>query len=200
MPKVCDAMITICLDARTISGVYLPPSLSLATVEEVLQRASMSDVVLGDINVRFATRGGGGSPKDRARVVVDWAQAAGLLHLQPQGGRSNWPVAFHGAELTVDHCFIRPSQISRALYLLLTRRLRLRTDHTYLLLVCLGDVHWEQQSTSGPLRFGIWKLLQPAVVERLQERWAQEEASSQGLWQMWRTDIDRFDSALVTLC
>lgn len=45
--------LTTFTDRGAFSGVYLPPSLPKASVATLLDSLSSSDVVLGDVNVRF---------------------------------------------------------------------------------------------------------------------------------------------------
>lgn len=197
--EICESMITIQVGRWRISGVYFPPSQHPLHVERVLRRASTSDVVLGDVNIRFGKKSGEGTPKERVQVVMDWAQASDLFHLQPSGACSSWPAAWCRMELTLDHCFIRWTGIQSSLYLLDTRRLRLRTDHRYLMLLYLGCCEGRRRYTADSIRFNIHRLVQRDVRERLRRCW--DVAVPDGdVWLLSQPqDVDGLNRAVVEL-
>ena len=51
--QITEFTISFNIDKQTISGVYLPPSLSLEVISLVLGKIPKSNIVLGDINVRY---------------------------------------------------------------------------------------------------------------------------------------------------
>ena len=69
--EICESMITVQVGRWRISGVYFPPSQQPFQVERVLQQASTSDVVFGDINIRFYKKSSTGILKERVQVVTD---------------------------------------------------------------------------------------------------------------------------------
>ena len=197
---VSESSITIQVGSWKISGVYLPPSMSLTSVKDALQRVAASDVVLGDINVRFGSRVGDGHPQDRARVVTDWMQRSGFSHLQPAQSRGLFRGRRTETTLTVDHCFSRSHPTQSTLHLLNSGSLGLRTDHRYVLfLTLLNDGQSRKQSAFLP-RFGIRKLSSIDTQQSLREYWDRWASTVEETFASANQDVDRMNDILVALC
>lgn len=207
-PDVGESIMSAHLDDGIVSGVYLPPSMRLGAVEEVLRQAGKSDLVLGDVNVHFGSRPGKGTPPDRAQLVVEWMQESGLFHVQPVSGLCPWMGMPVCSSLTVDHCFARRLPTPPALHLLDRRGLGLSTDHKYMLLVVRGNDGQSSRRSNGPgdgpsvmlPRFGVRMLERRGGVQRLQDCWAVALPKWEPMLASPPDDVDVFNDGLVRLC
>jgi hypothetical protein len=124
-----------------LTGVYLPPSLTPVEVEGVLQTVADSDVVMGDVNVRFeglTLQHGVPGPSSRLDVFYRWMDADPIAHVMPLPTDSS-PLPCE-ALLNLDHCFVRENMRSYALCLPTTEGLGLKSDHRYALSLTLDGI------------------------------------------------------------
>ena len=137
-PHVTDRTITFEVTGLLVSGLYLPPSLSVEEVESTLHSLSRSEIILGDVNTRFpwlTSQSGKPGPPDRVVAFRSFSRTNAFRHLQPTTATDtiNLKNARLDHELTVDHCFAKTVGTSTQLTLLNNASIDLRTDHKYTL-------------------------------------------------------------------
>jgi hypothetical protein len=124
-----------------LTGVYLPPSLTPVEVEGVLHTVADSDVVVGNVNVRFeglTLQYGVPGPSSRLDVFYQWMDANPIAHVVPLPTDSS-PLPCK-ALLNLDHCFVRENTRSYTLCLPTTEGLGLKSDYRYTLSLILDGV------------------------------------------------------------
>ena len=195
-----EACITVRIDRWTISGLYFPPSMPPAAMDDVLSDVRGSDIVLGDVNVRFRKATMSGAPPDRARALAAWAQAYGFSRCVPATSGSPYPRARIGTEPTVDHCFIRHRDAGYAFHLLHVDGLRLQTDHRYFLHIALGSFWRLSQRTTDFPRYWIGRLSQPKYQRRLFQKWTDIAPRMEQFLTAAAATPDELNDGLVWLC
>ena len=94
--------LTLLLDGmpRTISAVYLPPSLKCVQIWPLLDSLSSSSILLGDINTRYGSMWNDAvsGPADRLIMMQRFQGMSSLLHIRPTSGFAR-----------VDHVFVASS-------------------------------------------------------------------------------------------
>lgn len=86
-----------------ISAVYFPPSLKLPTISQILTNLPVSNIILGDINVRYGVRF-----KDictnpsRRQLLENFFSANGFCHSIPTNLHTKTDHLFHSSNLRVD--------------------------------------------------------------------------------------------------
>ena len=121
-----------------LTGVYLPPSLTPLEVEAILHTVADSDVIVGDVNVRFeglTLQYGVPGPSPRLDVFHRWMDANPIAHVMPLATDSS--LLPHETLLNLDHCFVREDLRSHVLHLPSTEGLGLKSDHRYALSLTL---------------------------------------------------------------
>lgn len=205
--EVGENRVTVELEGRRISGVYLPPSLSAEDVRGVLGAVANSAVIMGDMNVRFAgiplRKGQRPGPQEREKVFGDFGtqrrfRPLGLSEKRPTGlpkGVVSTPW------LDLDHCLVCEGVHITSLWAVVNASWGLRgTDHTYTLYLQIGDDPLTKQHPEpGLCRFKNGLLCDADVCAEL--RAAFESASEKGMSRLFaEEDVDRLDDKLVQLC
>lgn len=190
--------ITFSVDKYTITGLYLPPSLSRLEVDQVLLSVSDSTVILGDLNVRFRGclfQDGQPGPPERLATITGFISDRQLIRLVPDSQYKRFDGKDLAHLLTVDHCFIYRTLDVPPLRLLLNRQLGITTDHRYML-------HLTLASLGNPalhlIRFRNRRLNSPKVASRLARHFEELYASSST--HLPTDDIDGLNAYLVKLC
>lgn len=171
--EVTEAAITLQIGEHRISGVYLPPSMTIAQVSEVLSPLGRSDLVVGDFNTRFGRYPGEGVPRDRVSMISDWLQTARLVQLLPQSQPCPIVDAALYSQLTIDHAFVKEAISNRRLWLIDTRSIPLSTDHRYALCVSWPKPPSSTLDSEIPCRFWTYRLRQKEVCSSLTSYWTQ---------------------------
>lgn len=106
---VHEHFLSVCLktgssSTATISAVYLPPSLSDDQVMRVLKTMPISDIMLGDINVRYGVLFDDSSsgPPGRRRAIDGFMAKKHLVHVKPTTGKTRVDHAFLASHLSGD--------------------------------------------------------------------------------------------------
>lgn len=139
---ITEYSITISVQSRIVSAIYLPPSMDSMTVESTLRRISLSStVIIGDVNVRFRNcrhQHGQPGPPDRLGIFMSaLLNTRRFVHMAPDMAPWRKGLALLD-ELTSDHCFVRSTSESQSrLQLVSTASLKIRTDHTYVMVLTL---------------------------------------------------------------
>ena len=196
--------ITITLKTLTISGVYWPPSMPLAELEQQMKYCQASTVILGDLNTRFADpvfQHGQPGPPERMQAIGRYWQHTGLNHLKPttQAEPESWPKGVKRmSKLTVDHVFVRQHIQRPQLYLMSNASLGFKTDHQYTLMLQLGTHAslWAiSHTTARLLRYRIARVRQPEIQQQLRTAII-KQAQWQNPWPK-QTLVERMNTELV---
>lgn len=198
---ITPTSITLTIDQRCrVSGVYYPPSMTEVGLADALSSVSTSTIILGDINTRFRDsihQSGHAGPPKRLDVVSTFLAASHHLHLKPDQKRWRRGAKLN-PQLTVDHCFVKPSLRKSTLRLLDNKSLSLHTDHlsTLHLTINAGTKPTPCRSSTLP-RYRISRLstlkTSKAVLASFQSLSAKSDLS--GL-----TDVDDLNRGIVSLC
>lgn len=118
--------ITILLYNSEITFLYLPPFLLPDKIQKILNSLAKSDIVCGDINVRYDTYAGRNTTSnqfyDRLVIFEQWQHDFGFQRLTPSSGYS-----------TLDHIFIKTHKIeSNSLSFIFANQLLFAADHPLL--------------------------------------------------------------------
>jgi hypothetical protein len=184
-----------------LTGVYLPPSLTPVEVEGVLQTVADSDVVIGDVNVRFeglTLQHGVPGPSSRLDVFYRWMDANPIAHVMPLPTDS--PSLPCEALLNLDHCFVRESTRSHALHLPTTEGLGLKSDHRYALSLTLEGIGGRVlKSTLRLPHYRIRLLDDEARVASVRKAWIRCSGGRRDLLRP-TLDIERRNTRIVKMC
>jgi len=198
--------ILVTLPSLKFAGVYYPPySLSEPLLEADLSNLGSVDILIGDINTRFAcnlsTTGRGSTVPHSTRSLLfqSWAATHGMVHLSDSQCHKT-------VDRIPDHAFSKISlQSAITLSLLPTRTLPIHTDHRYLLQLHLKipfhyplSEYLSPVQSAIPLRFRMQRLRQPTIAAKYRKAWSiidQLYGSYNGAEEF---DIDMLDSLLCS--
>jgi hypothetical protein len=133
--------VTVTTRHGVLTGLYLPPSMPEDRVAPLLASVSSSDIVFGDVNVRFPgldCQYGTPGPKPRLTTFRTWLDGEGsLTHVLPDPKPDTTSLSCESL-LNLDHCFVRRAFRYIHLSLPSTKHLGFHSDHKYALSFILG--------------------------------------------------------------
>lgn len=185
-----------------LTGVYLPPSLSPEKVEATLDSIADSDVVMGDVNVRFSglpLQHGSPGPLRRLEMFRRWLGANPFAHVMPSECKPLIAGSMCETMLNLDHCFVRDSLRSHTLHLPTTRGLGVTSDHRYALSL---NLHGAEEEAKGALRlprYHIRLLDDEARVNAVRRSWTRHFGHCRDLLRT-APDIDQRNAQVVKMC
>ena len=120
--------INLAVPCLSITGVYFPPSLCDSNVELELRKLNNSDIILGDINVRYGSAWNDlvSGPPGRKYVFDSFVTLKNLVHLRSDRGNTR-----------VDHVFVNPHVVPTCQLSFITPSVS--TDHPLVSLSIDGD-------------------------------------------------------------
>jgi hypothetical protein len=184
-----------------LTGLYLPPSLAPLEVEAILQTVTDSDVIVGDVNVRFeglTLQHGVPGPSSRLDVFHRWMDANPIAHVMPVTGDSS--LLPHETLLNLDHCFVRESLRSHTLRLPSTEGLGLKSDHRYALSLTLDGIGGcVSKSTLRLPRYRIRPLDCETYVASVRKAWIRYSGGRRDLLRL-TSDVERRNAQIVMMC
>lgn len=194
--------ITVVTSRGRLTGVYLPPSLSSEKVEATLESIADSDVVMGDVNVRFAglsLQHGSPGPLRRLEAFRRWLDANPFSHVVPSEGRTFVAGLPCETMLNLDHCFVRDSLRSHTLHLPTTSGLGVTSDHRYALSLILHGAEEEDKRVLRLPRYRIRLLDDGARVNAVRRSWTRHFGHKRDLLRL-TPDIDQLNAQIVKMC
>jgi hypothetical protein len=133
--------VTVTTRHGVLTGLYLPPSMPEDRVAPLLASVSSSDIVFGDMNVRFPgleCQYGTPGPKPRLTTFLTWLDGEGSFdHVLPDPKPDTTSLSCESL-LNLDHCFVRRAFRYIHLSLPSTKHLGFHSDHKYALSFVLG--------------------------------------------------------------
>lgn len=91
-------------NALVVTALYLPPSLKADYISTLLRNLPKSDVIVGDINVRFGSKFNDISTNPQRRVIMmDFFEQHGYQHPTPSTGTTTTDHVFHNGKVQSWH-------------------------------------------------------------------------------------------------
>ena len=210
--RTTPSTITFNIDGLSVSGIYLQPSMSYEDVVATLRSVAASTVVIGDVNARLPwleTQAGRPGPPERVEALSDFVRCHAFTATQPRTSPCA-PSSFGlpakatlAKSLTVDHCFVKMSRVSRVRLLLLENAsVGLSTDHIHTLHLQLeiskSASAADDYSAPSSLRFHLGKLSDERVRRDMCDAF-DVGVKSRGLMSGAIVDPSSLDRRLVSL-